>query len=206
MWRPSNFTGLLAQAWPVWIGLGLPLLGWYALPFMFSGSRPIQYFGVALETAGVMLMAYELIEVRKYFDSPGILSIVRLWFKKLRDGFPSRKIFRGEEQAAGADADPPEESASQGTRLSIPDQIYAIRGILASIQNRLDVMQRLDTLEGRVIEERRQATYEVQMLASQLQTLTQGNIGREFVAVSLIVFGIVMANLPEDLYRLWLAI
>jgi hypothetical protein len=195
---------LLAEAWPVWVGVGMPVLAWFAAPFCFPGSRSIQYLGVVLETSGVVVVAYELIEIREQFDSPSVSAIVRRWLVRLRDIFSPTALASAETSASAVAAS--ERNDKARANRSIPDQIVVMMKLVDEIYRRLDALQRLRALEERLATESQQATSELKLLRSQIRTLSLGNIGREFVGACLIILGLLMANLPEDFHRLWLAL
>jgi len=201
--RRKLLLALLAEAWPVWIGIGVPVLLWYVAPLLLPNPKSILYVGVALEALGVIAVAYELIEIREQFESPGVIAIARRWLARLRN-----VLVAGEDTVdAPTDAAKATESAgaSKANR-SAPDQIVAMMKLLDAIYRRLDTLQRLRALEDRLAAESAQATSQLEQLARQIQTLSLGNIGREFVGACFIVLGLLMANLPEEFYHLWRAL
>jgi hypothetical protein len=207
MQRWMALCGLLRQAWPVWVGIGVPLLGWVVLPLYAPGAKPIQYFGVILETLGVLVVAYEFIEVREQLETPGMLSVVRQWFGDVN------RVFSREYKPAGStddtsadrhvDSEPVAEHRSRADFWTIAQQIRAMVQMLDVVQQRIDTLQRLSKLEERISEERKQAAHQFTRLADQLHTVSLGNVGREFVGACLIVLGLILANLPDELYGLW---
>jgi len=207
MWRWMTLYSLLRQAWPVWVGIGVPVLGWCLLPVFFPGSKPIQYFGVALETLGVLVVAYEFIEVREQLETPGMMAIVRQWLGDLKRVFAQQADSTEANPLASTDAEargePAAERRSSADIWAIAQQIRAMVRMLDTVQQRIDTLQRLSKLEERLSEERKQAAHQLTQLADQLHTVSLGNIGREFVGACLIVLGLILANLPDELHALW---
>jgi len=207
MWRWVALYALLRQAWPAWIGIGIPVLGWCLLPVFFPGPKPIQYFGVVLETLGVLGVAYEFIEVREQLETPGMMAIVRQWAADLK------RVFAQQPEPADADSiasinaaahdEPATERRSSADFWAIAQQIRAMVRMLDTVQQRIDTLQRLSKLEERLSEERKQAAHQLTRLADQLHTVSLGNVGREFVGACLIVLGLILANLPDELHTLW---
>lgn len=82
----------LGEPKPLWIGL----LGLLAAPFiggMFADWKPddsVRYTGLALQVAGLLLVAVEIVKRRKEFPNGGLWMAFKDWLKR------GRAVFRGD--------------------------------------------------------------------------------------------------------------
>lgn len=190
--RVFRLLRVLGSAWPVALGLGVPVAGWLWLPALYPDAAVIRYFGVSLELVGVIVLAYELVEVQEQFNSPGMFKIARQWMRDLANVFAPDRTSSDDPGAADAAVT----MAGFNERRRVDD-------LIDNMRRRLDILLHLDQQLDDIQHESNSASNKVQELEQQIHCLYLGNVGREFVGVCLLCFGLVLSNLQDELFLLW---
>lgn len=165
------------EAWFFWVGVVLPVLPWYFLPFVWECCESIQLYGAVIEIGGVFIVGYQIIAVRQHFESPSIREQLAAWWSRLSSVTGS--ISTEEAIGIGVVKSPNFDSLGRAEQ---------IRWLKAQFE-------RLDHHVPAARAEVRKALKGIAELEGQLEKVSVGNFGMEFVGVFLVVWGIFFANL-----------
>ncbi len=81
-WR--ILKAVLRNAWPVWLFVSGVVVSWQVgLRGEASAEDQIRVFGLALQSLGILVVAYGLSRIRQVFGNPSVLQRARAWFRQL---------------------------------------------------------------------------------------------------------------------------
>jgi hypothetical protein len=198
----------LVEAKPFWIAVAVNGTALVVSLLLFPSERMIRLTGLVLQLAGILTVAWGILETRKLFGYPPVLKKITSWLAR----FPLlRRSIVVRADAASMSAATARARAhvthSPGSNPTTEDRVASLEKNVRLLHDRIDnTSKELDCevteLEGALKTEERSRVVQHGALRQMLETTGTGGIHISAIGASLLFFGAILGTAASEIASL----